>query len=274
MKRKLFAMLAVFTALTLVACNGGNNNNSTQGSKSNSSQKSSSTKKESWGSWTVVTPATCGAEGKEERTSDQGNKDERTIAKLKQHTWTATAVAASGEGVAYENIECSVCHAKGLRVATALATLNGTDKGYAPEGCIKLANKNESMEVKINIPEAKTGKIYLTGAMDYWHDGSNNNEEKSFSSVKTDTNTCNFKLEVNGAEIDPSANLQTIFGDIFPAEPGETITNAEGTAVPYSQIGDAEVGAVSLVAGANTFKFTRIDSYNLAVKYFTVVFAA
>lgn len=273
MKKRLVALMTIFAALSLAACNGGNNANQSTAKPASTSQKPSSSK-EVWGEWKVVTPATCNAPGKEERTSDLGNKQEREIPKLKQHTWTATAVAASGEGVAYENIECSVCHAKGLRVATALATLNGTDKGYAPEGCIKLANKNESMEVKINIPEAKTGKIYLTGAMDYWHDGNNNNEDKSFSSVKTDTNTCNFKLEVNGAEIDPSANLQTKFGDIFPAEAGETITNAEGTAVPYSQIGDAEVGAVSLVAGANTFKFTRIDSYNLAVKYFTVVFAA
>ena len=269
MKRKLFTMLAVFTALTLVACNGGNNNNSTQGSKSNSSQKSSSTKKESWGSWTVVTTATCGAEGKEERTSYEGHKEERQIAKLKQHTWTATEVAASGEGVAYENIECSVCHAKGLRVASSLATITGTDKGGAPAGCIKLSNKNEYMEVKINIPEAKTGKIYLTGAMDYWHDGSNNNEEKSFSSVKDDANSCNFKLEVNGGEIDPTANLQTKFGDILPEEAGETVGS-----VTYSKIGDCEVGAVSLTAGLNTIKFTRIDSYNLAIKYFTVVFAA
>ena len=91
-----------------------------------------------WGEWTVVTPATCGAEGQEKRESDAGNTETRPIAKLKQHTWTATEVAASGEGVAYENIECSVCQAKGLRVATALATIEGTDKGGAPAGCIKL----------------------------------------------------------------------------------------------------------------------------------------
>ena len=125
------------------------------------------------------------------------------------------------------------------------------------------------MEVKINIPAAKTGKIYLTGAMDYWYQDSNNNQEKSFSSVKDSANTCNFKLEVNGAEIDPSANLETKFGDIFPEEAGETVGD-----VTYSQIGDAEVGAVSLTAGLNTIKFTRVDSYNMAIKYFTVVYAA
>ena len=268
MKRKFFTMLAVFAALSLTACNAGNNNDKSTAKPASTSQRPS-TSKEKWGDWKVVTPATCGAEGKEERTSDAGNKEERPIAKLKQHTWTATEVAASGEGVAYENIECSVCHAKGLRVATAKATLNGSDKGGAPEGCIKLSNKNEYMEVKINIPEAKTGKIYLTGAMDYWHDGNNDNQDKSFASVKDSANTCNFKLEVNGAEVDPTANLNTKFGDILPEEAGETVGS-----VTYSQIGDCEVGAVSLNAGENTFKFTRIDSYNLAVKYFTVVYAA
>ena len=268
MKKRLVALMTIFAALSLAACNGGNNANPSTAKPTSSSQKPSSSK-EVWGEWKVVTPATCNAAGKEERTSDLGNKQEREIPKLKQHTWTATAVAASGEGVAYENIECSVCHAKGLRVATSLATIEGTDKGGAPEGCIKLSNKGEYMEVKINIPEAKSGKVYLTGAMDYWHDGNNNNEEKSFSSVKDSANTCNFKLEVNGAEVDPTANLTKTFGEMLPEEAGETVGS-----VTYSQIGDCEVGAVSLTAGANTIKFTRIDSYNLAVKYFTVVFAA
>ncbi|MBP3732928.1 MAG: hypothetical protein J6I84_06760 [Bacilli bacterium] len=268
MKKRLVALMTIFAALSLAACNGGNNANQSTAKPASTSQKPSSSK-EVWGEWKVVTPATCNAPGKEERTSDLGNKQEREIPKLKQHTWTATEVAASGEGVAYENIECSVCHAKGLRVATSSATIEGTDKGGAPAGCIKLSSKGEYMEVKINIPEAKSGKVYLTGAMDYWHDGSNNNEGKSFSSVKDSANTCNFKLEVNGAEVDPSANLTKTFGEMLPEEAGETVGS-----VTYSQIGDCEVGAVALVAGANTFKFTRIDSYNLAVKYFTVVFAA
>ena len=105
--------------------------------------------------------------------------------------------------------------------------------------------------------------------MDYWYDGNNNNETRSFSSVKNSENSANFKLEVNEAEIDMTANLETPFSEIFPEEAGETVGS-----VTYSQIGDAEVGAVSLNAGLNTIKFTRVDSYNLAVKYFTVVYAA
>ena len=271
MKTKLFSVLAVFAAMALTACGGKTADKSAAPASKPASAQSAkpSSKAPVWGEWKVTKPATCAQEGERERTNDAGETQKEKIPMLKQHTWTATAVAASGEGVAYEDIECSVCHVKGLRVATANATINGTNKGGAPEGCIKLSNKDEYMEVKINIPAAKTGKIYLTGAMDYWYQDSNNNQEKSFSSVKDSANTCNFKLEVNGAEIDPSANLETKFGDIFPEEAGETVGD-----VTYSQIGDAEVGAVSLTAGLNTIKFTRVDSYNMAIKYFTVVYAA
>ena len=272
MKTKFLSLLTVFAALTITACNGGNE----KSESAKSTPKTQSTSKGPvWGSWTVVEPATCGKAGKEERTNDAGGKEDRAIPMLKQHTWTATDVDASGEGVAYEKIECSVCHAKGLRVATAKATINGTDKGGAPEGCIKLANANEYMEVAINLTaeEAKAGTAYITGAMDYWHDGSNENQNKTYSSVKTDTNPANFTLEINGTAVDMSETKNTTFGDMLPEEAGETITSGSKT-VTYSQIGDCKVGAVTLQAGLNTFKFTRVDSYNLAVKYFTVVFAA
>ena len=107
MKKRLVALMTIFAALSLAACNGGNNADQSTAKPASTSQRPS-TSREKWGDWKVVTPATCAAEGKEERTSDAGNKEERAIPKLKQHTWTATEVAASGEGVAYENIECSV----------------------------------------------------------------------------------------------------------------------------------------------------------------------
>jgi len=272
-KTKLFSALAIFAALSLVACNGGNNdkNSSTSKAATSASQKSSTStsKAPTWGEWKVVKPATCAAEGVEERTNSIGEKETRPIPKTNQHTWVATPVAASGEGVDYEDIECSVCHSKGLRVATAKATLDGTDKGGAPEGCVKLSSNGNSMTVKINIPAAKSGKIYLTGAMDYWHDGNNSNETRTYASVKNSENTANFKLEVNDAEVDMTAMLEKTFGEMLPEEAGETVGS-----VTYSQIGDCEVGAVSLQAGLNTIKFTRVDSYNLAIKYFTVVYAA
>ena len=40
-----------------------------------------------------------------------------------------------------------------------------------------------------------------------------------------------------------------------------------------TQIGDIEVGDVSLAAGLNTIKFTRVDSYNIAIHDFVVTFA-
>ena len=153
-------------------------------------------------------------------------------------------------------------------VATAKATINGSDKGGAPEGCIKLASNGQSMSVTINLEAAKTGTIYLRGAMDYWHDGNNNNESKMYSSCKN-SNTANFSLSVNDVDVDFTDMLNVPFSDMLPEEAGETVGS-----VTYSQIGDCKVGACSLDVGLNTITFTRVDSYNLAIHDFLVVFNA
>ncbi len=277
MKRKLIAMLAVFAALSLAACNGGGNK-STAKPTSNSGQKTSSSKKESWGSWTVVTPATCGAEGKKERVSDAGNKQEEAIPKLKQHTWADDGdVAASNGGVAYKKVKCSVCQAKGLMISTAESTHTGTPKS-APEGCIKLGKDGDTFEVKFNLEEAVTGVLYQRGRMDYWYESSNNNQEKGYydqNNGHTDTSTGvgNFKVEIGleGAMTEVSIADKTAFkfADALPEEGGIDFGDHK-----WSALGDCEIGAVSLSAGLNTIKYTRVDSYNLAVHDFVIVLAA
>lgn len=197
-----------------------------------------------------------------------GETKEETSAYV-PHSWQVTGtVAASGEGVEYETIKCTKCQKEGLRVATAKATLNGTDKGGAPEGCIKLSDTNQTMTVKINVDGAKTGKFYLRGCMDYWHDGNNDNQDKTYSSVKGN-NDVNFSVAVNGNIVDLSATKNTKFGVWLPEEAGETVGS-----VTYSQEGDCECGATALQDGLNTIVFTRLDSYNMAVKYFVIAFDA
>ena len=277
MKRKLIAMLAVFAALSLAACNGGNNASPSQSKPAASSQKPSSSK-EKWGEWTVVTPATCGAEGKRERVSDAGNKQEEAIPKLKQHTWADDGdVAASNGGVAYKKVKCSVCQAKGLMISTAESTHTGTPKS-APEGCIKLGKDGDTFEVKFNLEEAVTGVLYQRGRMDYWYESSNNNQEKGYydqNNGHTDTSTGvgNFKVEIGleGAMTEVSIADKTAFkfADALPEEGGIDFGDHK-----WSALGDCEIGAVSLSAGLNTIKYTRVDSYNLAVHDFVIVLAA
>ncbi len=275
--------MTIFAALSLAACNGGNN---AEPSKPASSSQKPSTSKEKWGDWKVVTPATCGAEGKEERTSDAGNKEERPIPKLAQHTWAEDGdVAASDGGVAYKKIKCSVCNAQGIRIAAAQGevTYTKSDKQslkVAPEGCVKLPSNGDSFLLKFNVAEAKTGVIYQRGSMDYWHTENNKNQEKTYysqNSGNTDaTNKVgNFKVEVgnsleNLATVELPDNTTLAYGDMLPEDVG--FENIDGT--NWSTIGDCVIGSVSLSAGINYIKYTRIDSFNLAVHDFDIVFAA
>ena len=276
MKKRLVAMLAVFAALSLAACNGGNNQGSSAKPASTSQRPSSS--REKWGDWKVVTPATCGAEGKEERTSDAGNKEERVIPKLAQHTWTDDGdVAASNGGVAYKKVKCSVCQAKGLMISTAENTHTGTPKS-APEGCIKLGKDGDTFEVKFNLEEAVTGVLYQRGRMDYWYEDSNNNQNKGYydqNNGHTDTSTGvgNFKVEIGlenaMTEVSIADKTSFKFADALPEDGGIDFGDHK-----WSALGDCEIGAVSLSAGLNTIKYTRVDSYNLAVHDFVIVLAA
>ena len=221
----------------------------------------------SWGEW-VVKDATCGEPGTRTREcSICHEKESETLGKL-PHSWEVkNTIAKSGEDdMAYDEVECSVCHKKGIWVACKDMTIDGTDKGGAPEGCVKLSSNGQSMTAKINLAAAKSGTLFLRGVMDYWHDGNNDNQNKTYSSCKN-SNPANFSFEVNDVALDFSDKYDIPFSDMLPEEAGETVGS-----VAYSQLGDCEVAAVSLNAGANTLKFTRVDSYNLAVKYFLVVY--
>ena len=221
----------------------------------------------SYGEWVVV-EATCGEPGTRTRTCSVCNHQEQETFRKLPHSWTVkNTVAKSGEDdMAYDEVECSVCHKTGIWAACENMEINGSDKGGAPEGCIKLASNGQNMTAKINLPEAKEGTLYLRGAMDYWHDGNNDNQNKTFSSCKNN-NPANFSFSVNGTNLDFSDKYSVTFGEMLPEEAGETVG---GTT--YSQIGDCEVSAISLDAGENTLVFTRVDSYNLAIKYFLIVF--
>ena len=214
-----------------------------------------------------VASGNCGEAGSITYTCKECGETKKETTSYLPHTWTVTGtVEASGDGVEYETIKCTKCQKEGLRVAAAKATINGENKGGAPEGCFKLSDTNQTMTVKINVDGAKTGKFYLRGCMDYWHDGNNDNQDKTYSSVKG-SNDVNFSVTINGTLVDLSATKNTKFGYWLPEEAGETVGS-----VTYSQEGDCECGATSLQDGLNTIVFTRLDSYNLAVKYFVIAF--
>ena len=233
-----------------------------------------------FGEW-VVKDATCGEAGtRSHKCTVCDFEESETLGKL-PHSWTVSKeVAKTGEDdVAYNEVECSVCHAKGIMVAAASATIHGGTPKTAPEGCIKLASNDDYMEVKFVLEAAKTGTLYQRGSMDYWYEDSNNNQNKTYysqNSGHTDASTKkgNFKIEVgpdaaNLAEVELPDDTDMTFGDMLPQDGASEVGGHQ-----WSQIGDCIVGAVSLSAGSNVLRFTRVDSYNLAVHDFLVVFDA
>ena len=281
-KTKLFSVLTVFAAMTLVACNSGNSAADSTKKPDNSGSKSqqpSTSKAPTWGDWTVARPATCAAEGVEERTNTAGEKETRPIPKSNYHTWADDGdVEASNGGVAYKKVKCSVCQKQGIMIAAANATITGGQPKSAPEGCVKLDANGDYMEVKFYLPEAKTGIIFQRGAMDYWYEDSNNNQEKTYySQNKGNTDEAagigNFKLEIglegDLKEVSIADKVGVTFGSMLPKEGGSEFGGHQ-----WSAISDCEVGTVSLSAGLNTIKYTRIDSYNLAVHDFVIAFNA
>ena len=239
-------------------------------------------------SWDAgVSTGNCGEAGKTTYTCTVcGTTKEETSGYI-QHAWTVTGKVEAGDGgLEYNLVKCSKCNKDGLMVAVKNAdgtnnmTVTGSPK-TAPEGCVKLGANNDSMTAVIKLEAAKTGKLYIRGSMDYWYTSSNQNEQKGIFNGKSgggaskENNKANFKMEVGPdaehlEEVTITSSQDLLYSDYFPREVGFS-----GVAdTDWSQIGDVEVGNVSLAVGLNTIKFTRTDSYNIAVHDFVVAFDA
>ena len=236
-----------------------------------------------YGDWVIDGSAKCGEAGSRSRKCNNCDHTETETLGIIPHEWdleNATTVAASNGGVEYTTAKCKKCNATGYFVAAEKATLSsGASKKTAPAGCVKMSPDGATMTVAFDLPAAAAGVFWLRGAMDYWYEDSNNNQNKTYysqNSGHTDaaTKTGNFKLEV-GTDPEALTNVELpddtslTFGQMLP----ETVGSNEG-GHQWSVIGDCIVGAASLAAGLNTIKFTRVDSYNLAVHDFLFVVPA
>ena len=239
-----------------------------------------------YGEWTNKDGAYCGPSEREHECTVCHQKESEKLP-IVQHTWVETGTVAEGDGGhAYSLVKCSVCQKEGLMVSVIDSEVEFTSSDTskqklkaAPEGCVKLPSNGDNFTVKIKLAEAKTGKLFMRGSMDYWYTDSNKNEQKgiyngqSGGAASKDSGIANFKLEVgagdNLSQVALTGNKDLLYKDFLPAEPG--FTNVANT--DWSQIGDIEVGDVSLAAGLNTIKFTRVDSYNIAIHDFVVTFA-
>lgn len=232
-----------------------------------------------YGEW-VIDEGKCGEAGTRHRECTEcGDKQTETLGII-PHDWdfeNKTDIPASNGGVAYFSATCKKCNATGYFVAAADATVTGGKKS-TPEGTVKLNADGDSMLVKFYVPANVSGKLYQRGRMDYWYESSNNNQNKTYFSQNSGHTSesegkGNFKVEVGPAE----GTLEEIsllgkslkYGDMLPEEGAISFGGHQ-----WSVSGDCEIGDCSFSAGLNAIKYTRVDSYNLAVEYFLFVVPA
>ena len=295
-KTKILAVFGILLAMGITACNKSSTN------KSSSSEEH----KHSFGSWTEVTPATCTQDGVKERVCECGEKETGTITKLGHDfkngtvvgdtsTCTAngkqtvkcarcdatqesdikahhrfgeeTAVAAAAEGyVGYKTAECSVDHAKQIKIRALDGKLasGSTIKSGTPDGYMKLNTDGNEISWKFNVAGEKglSGKLYQIGAMDAFSSNTTKTyaHTSSRSSTTVEKTEGNFRVTVNGARIDKSAMIDVTFEEM-------TAGGADSSALGdnYSPIALCEIGPCLLNPGDNTIVYRRIGSYNLVV---------
>ena len=234
-----------------------------------------------------VATGNCGEAGKVTYTCTVCSQTKEEVSGYIPHSWEKTgSVAAADGGLAYDLVKCTKCQKNGLMVMVKNAdgtnnmTVTGTPK-TSPEGTVKLGTTNDYIQGAIKLDAAKTGKLFVRGSMDYWYTSNNQNEQKGIFNGKSgggadkENNKANFKMEVGAdadhlEEVTITCDHDLLYKDFLPEEPG--FTNVADT--DWSQIGDVEVGNVSLAAGLNTIRFTRTDSYNMAIAAFVVAFDA
>ena len=222
-----------------------------------------------WDDGKITTAATCSTPGVLTYTCKRaGCGATKTEPIVADHVWgdpVAVAAPKNGDGkAAYNKSICTVCNESyKLEIAAKQGKVTGSLKTESrfPD-YIKFSNKNDYTTLTFNYNAPATGEIYLRGVMDYWHDGNNENQNKEGFFAGKNNNDGNFKLTVNGAEVDYSWAKGLKYSDMFPEE---------GQDGNFSQLADCKVGTVNLVAGKNIIVYERLESYNLLVKDFVII---
>lgn len=143
---------------------------------------------------------------------------------------------------------------------------SGSTNGKASAGHFKLASNGQYATWEFDYTGAKkTGLLCMEGYMDNWGPNGANRGKSYYSGNKTATTNAdkigNFELKLNDAAVDFSAYKTNTYADWFGL----------GATDSLSALSLAPVGQVTL-ANHNTMKFTRIDSYNVEIENFVVIF--
>lgn len=255
MKKNVLTLLGALAVLGLASCQTPTTTESSAAPASESAVTSGSTASTSTPAGTSTPTGT----STPKTSSEAGPKADAT-----GHIWAAdTNEQGDTEtgAVAYKKaVTTTPATDKAVRfkVNESVVTLNSgsTRKSGTPEGYIKVTSDNMGFSFKLKLDKNYTGKLYLYGVMDGW----SSNTGSSFFNNGTTQNT---KIEVNGEEVDMSAQKGKTYLDYFgDGTPAGDNLSPEG----YAPIGD-----VVLRAGVNTIAYTRVKTLNMLVKDFVFV---
>lgn len=243
MKKKVFTLMGALVALGLAACQTPTADESSAAPAASASSTTS-----------VAASSKAASSSSKKASSSTGPKTDAT-----GHLWAAdTDVAADAESgsVAYKKALTTTPEtdkAIRLKVNQSVVTLNSgsTRKSGTPDGYIKVSSDDMGWSFKLKLDKAYTGKLFLYGVMDGW---SSNTGCGFFNNGSTQ----NTKIEVNDVEVDISAQQSKTYLDYFGS--------GEGAGDGLSPEGYAPIGDVSLNAGVNTIKYTRLKTLNMLVK--------
>ena len=200
----------------------------------------------------VTTPSTCTADGAGEKSCTVCGYKETTVIKA-GHKWgTPTALPEESDCAKLTSEVCSGCGATRYSwAATDFNKLSGTNIGES-DGYFKLKTAGDLAQYQIKLPKAGEATFFLYGYIDYFKDGSTNNDQRGFFSGKNgDTENGNFSVSVGSTTVDISSKKGVTYEQM-----GITGDTAEGAAW-------VEVGECNITSEYTTVTMTRLDSYNM-----------
>lgn len=259
---KILLASAMLGSMMLASCGGPEADQSAAGtstaaSKSSAAKTSSSKFSAIWSrDASQHVDANCEHEGKDVDVcinSSMSNKE--TIIAKTPHTWGTRSEKVEAEGkTGYWTNECSVCHTKAIIIdALNWTKIEGSNKDSSG-ATLKFSTNDNYAEYEFNMPTALTNvTIGVYGWVDYWKDGSNNNDQRGFFSRKNGEGA-NVGINVNGTDLEIT-NHKTY------EEMGMTAGDNGNSTFCLCEMGTM----ASIAAGDFKLTYTRLESYNLNI---------
>jgi hypothetical protein len=190
------------------------------------------------------------------------------------HSWVEDTPVAGGEGkVGYTQAHCSEDTAKRLSIATLdenkVFNVNpnnnnqvSSNKSGTPAPFMKLNKDGDSVTYTFNYAGSETSaKLNFVAVMDGW--GSSSNKSATFYNG----DSTRMEITVNGTVIDQSALKEKSYETLF----ANGQSNGE-LGSSYSNIGEIEMGAMTLKNGENVITIKRVVTLNVLVSNMNIVF--